>query len=73
MYVCLCNPFTDRDVKAALDTLCPGKKTTGAVYKACTGGAKPCCGSCVCVLKEMVTNHNASLEDMPAANLLAAE
>lgn len=76
MYVCLCNPFTDRDVKAALDTLCPGeKKTAGAVYKACTGGQKPCCGSCVCVLKEMVANHNnaASLADVEPANLLAAE
>lgn len=75
MYVCLCNPFTDRDVKAALEAPCAGKKTTASVYKACSGGQKPCCGSCVCVLKEMVANHNnaATLDDMPAANLLAAE
>lgn len=74
MYVCLCNPFTDRDVKAALEGPFLGrKKTAGAVYKACTGGQKPCCGSCVCTLKEMVADHEASLENAVPANLLAAE
>lgn len=73
MYVCLCNPFTDRDVKAALEDKSLTRKTAGTIYKACSGGQKPCCGSCVCMLKEMVANHEASLAETPAANLLAAE
>ena len=73
MYVCLCNPFTDRDVKAVLDDKSVTRKTAATVYKACTGGAKPCCGSCVCVLKEMVANHESALEEAVPANLLAAE
>lgn len=69
MYVCLCNPFTDKDVQKALsDTNV--KKTAGSVYKACTGGEKPCCGTCICMLREMVAPEAASeavLETVDAA------
>ena len=53
MYVCLCNPFTDKDVKEVLkqDHV---KKTPAHIYKEASGGAKPCCGSCICTIREMV-------------------
>lgn len=73
MYVCLCNPFTDRDVKAALESDALPRKTAASVYKACSGGQKPCCGSCVCVIKDMVAGHKNALENAQPANLLAAE
>ncbi len=65
MYVCMCNPFTDKDVKNALqdDSV---KKSAAHVYKACSGGQSPCCGSCVCMVKDMVATHKQS-------DLIAAE
>ncbi len=60
MYVCMCNPFTDKDVSNHLLTL--GCKTTlGKTYQACSGGAKMNCGSCSCELKKMVDTHNNAL------------
>lgn len=65
MYVCLCNPFTDKDVAAALKDSSV-RKTPAQVYKACSGGEKPCCGTCLCVVRDMVANHN-NQPDMLAA------
>ncbi len=60
MYVCLCNPFSDKDVTNALNN--PDVRNTPAqIYKACSDGATPCCGSCVCVIKDMIVDHHASL------------
>lgn len=70
MYICLCNPFTDKDVKTALEDTSTGRKTPGKVYKACSGGQKPCCGTCICMLKDMVANHNAAAGE---PDILAAE
>ncbi len=70
MYVCLCNPFSDKDVTNALKD--PNVRNTPAqIYKACSGGVKPCCGSCVCAIKDMIVDHHATLgveklkEDLP--------
>lgn len=58
MYVCLCNPFTDKDVKSALEN--PGVRNTAAqIYKSCSGGSGPNCGSCMCLVKDMIVNHHA--------------
>ena len=57
MYVCLCNPFTDRDVKEHLETLCDCARVKD-VYTACSGGEAMNCGSCACALKQMVDHHN---------------
>lgn len=80
MYVCLCNPFSDKDVTRALENPCV-RNTPAQIYKACSGGVKPCCGSCVCAIKDMIVDHHAALgvqrikEDLPAAafETIAAE
>lgn len=60
MYICMCNPFTDKDVKNALQN--DGvKKTAAGVYKACSGGEQPCCGTCMCMIKSMVAETGAEL------------
>lgn len=66
MYICLCHPFTDKDVKGVLKDGTV-RRSAAQVYKACTGGEKPCCGSCMCLLKDMVANHQDESE------LIAAE
>ena len=56
MYICNCNPFTDKDLDKALsdDNIL---KTPSNVYKACSGGEVPCCGTCICEIKERVSDH----------------
>lgn len=58
MWICHCHPFNDKDVKACLE----GKKGETArvsgVYKACSGGKSPNCGSCIGHLQDMVREHN---------------
>ena len=70
MYVCLCNPFSDRDVKTALEN--PDIRNTPAqIYKSCSGGKSPNCGSCMCMVKDMIVDHHSTLgvqkiiEDLP--------
>lgn len=81
MWVCHCNAFTDKDVKTALDDP-EVRNTVPCVYKACSGGKNPNCGSCLRTVKDMVVNHQSALgvrkiiEDMPEpaeAGTLAAE
>ncbi len=69
MYVCMCNPFTDKDVKKALEN--PDVRNTPAqIYKACSGKG-PNCGSCMCMVKDMIVEHQSALgvqrlmEDLP--------
>lgn len=81
MYVCMCNPFTDKDVKKALDD--PAVRNTPAqVYKSCSGGKGPNCGSCMCYVKDMIVDHQSALgvrkiiEELPElteAETVAAE
>lgn len=56
MYICYCNPFTDKDLDKALEDK-DIRKTASSVYKACSGGETPCCGSCICEVKERVKDH----------------
>lgn len=59
MYVCICNPFSDKDVKKAFDN--PEVKNTAAhIYKACAGTG-PNCGSCINALKCMIVDHHSAL------------
>lgn len=66
MYICSCNPFTDKDLDKALkdDTVL---KKASHVYKACSGGVQPCCGTCVCEIRDRINAHNDE------ALLMAAE
>lgn len=57
MYICLCNPFTDKDLDGALNDESVKNKTAD-VYKACTGGEKPCCGTCICEINDRIKEHN---------------
>jgi bacterioferritin-associated ferredoxin len=60
MYVCICNPFTDKDVKSALSN--PEiPNTTSQIYKCCSGGNSPNCGTCVNMLKCMIVDHQSAL------------
>lgn len=60
MYICLCNPFTDKDVQSYLGA-CPGKASVSEVYKCCSGGENPNCCSCIATLKTIVRDHNNAL------------
>ncbi len=60
MYVCICNPFTDKAVNAQLEQI-SGKAKVSDVYAACSGGEKMNCGTCACELKKMVDTHNNTL------------
>lgn len=60
MYICMCNPFTDKDVTKALES--PSvKNTPSQVYKACSGGTGPNCGSCINAIKCMIVDHQSAL------------
>ena len=57
MYICMCNPFSDRQVKQYLDEK-DDKATVGEVYKVCSDGEAPQCCSCIDTLKDIVLEHN---------------
>ncbi len=59
MYICLCNPFNDRDVQEYLKDN-PDKATVGKVYRACSGGESPRCCSCLQTLKDMLAKPAAT-------------
>jgi bacterioferritin-associated ferredoxin len=62
MYVCLCNAFTDRQVRA----VCPDVGTsTAAVY--CALGVRPQCGKCVPTVRQMVREFTETLAAAPGA------
>lgn len=62
MYVCLCNAFTDGQVRGAVAGGC---RSVAQVYDAL--GAKPECGRCIPMLREMVAqpapSHHAGPGD----------
>ncbi|MDB5406252.1 MAG: BFD-like (2Fe-2S)-binding protein [Rhodospirillales bacterium] len=49
MYICLCNGFTDRQVRSSAET---GSASVSQVYKAL--GCAPKCGKCVPMVREML-------------------
>lgn len=60
MYICLCNPFTDKDVKRHLNDV--GEHVQAKdVYRACSGGKSMNCGTCSCELKAIVKDHNNNI------------
>ena len=70
MYVCMCNPFTDKDVKNALENpdIC---NTPAQIYKACAGGNGPNCGTCIHMVKDLIVDHQSTsalqklIDDLP--------
>lgn len=58
MYLCLCNPFTDKDLKKTLAET-EGKSSVSGAYKACSGGKKPQCCTCMKNIKAMVQAHQS--------------
>jgi len=60
MYICLCNPFTDKDVHSFLKD-CNGKASVSEVYKCCSGGENPNCCACIQNLKDIVRTHNTNV------------
>lgn len=59
MYVCLCNGFTDRQVKQVVED---GAATVSSVFKEI--GCAPCCGRCVPTVRQMV--NGACTEELAA-------
>jgi bacterioferritin-associated ferredoxin len=58
MWICQCNPFDDKTVKKHLSQLDGQATRVSTVYKCCSGGNAPNCGSCIGMLKDMVMDHN---------------
>lgn len=62
MYVCCCNPFSDKAVKAHFEENAKDRRATvSELYNACSGGAKPQCKTCLPTLAEMVKDHNRKI------------
>lgn len=77
MYVCICNAFTDKQVKRSLEE---GACSAAGIFRAM--GCAPQCGTCVPYVREMVRSHvcataGAIDATVPAASadgfLMAAE
>ncbi len=54
MYVCLCNGFTDRDVKGAIAS---GANAVPGVYECL--GASPQCAKCSVHIREMIQEEKS--------------
>jgi bacterioferritin-associated ferredoxin len=63
LIVCHCHVVTDRDVDAAV---ADGARTVGAVCRA-TGAAQDC-GSCIFTVKALVCRHQATENELLAAD-----
>lgn len=65
MYVCTCNPFSDKAVKACFDTAAKkgARVTVSEVYKACTDGKtiNESCHACAPMLADMTKDHNRKI------------
>jgi bacterioferritin-associated ferredoxin len=72
MYICVCNPFSDRDVKKYLSGI-QGKVTVGQVYRGCSGADAPSCCSCLHDLRDMVRDHNADATVRAIGDTMASE
>lgn len=57
MYLCTCNPFTDKNLDEHLSAQKGSVKVADA-YKACTGGESPKCSACIPEITKMVQDHN---------------
>lgn len=61
MYVCLCNPFSDKKVSKHLEGQGDKKARVADVYSNCSGGETPNCCQCLETLKDMVKTHNSRI------------
>lgn len=73
MYICTCNPFSDRAVNTCFNTAAEKveRVTVSEIYRACTDGSTPNrdCHSCVPMLADMVKGHNRKIIPIrPAAD-----
>lgn len=62
MYICLCHPFSDRDVKKYLEDNAGKPASVSKVYRACTSGERPQCCTCIQTLKDMIASHGEARE-----------
>ena len=65
MIICLCNPENDKGDRfneKAVEQFLTEKKgiivRVKDIYAGCTGGQKPNCGKCLCMLNEIAKSHN---------------
>src|SRR5688500_940283 len=58
--ICICNPFSDKNVQTYLSSQ-SDKSTISQAYRHCTGENKPCCGNCLQELRGMVRDHTAAM------------
>ncbi len=59
MYVCLCNGFTDRDVRRCMKAC---ENSVADVYRSL--GCAPRCGKCVPLVRDMVKSALSPMEDL---------
>jgi len=58
MYVCLCNAYTESDIRAAA---AEGARTADEAY--CSIGDGPCCGRCIATAQQIIDDvHAESLQ-----------
>ena len=57
MYICLCEPVTDRDIKAAVHTGCRTVRDVAGQLGCCRD-----CRRCVCAAKEVIDATRAELQ-----------
>lgn len=65
MIICLCNPENDKGDRfneKAVERFLSDKRgiivRVKDIYASCTGGKKPQCGSCLCMLNDIAKSHN---------------
>ena len=73
MWICHCNPFDDKAVKECLNGQKGDFARVSGVYKACSGGKSPNCGTCIAHLQEMVMEHNRQATVANLAQSVAKE
>lgn len=62
MYVCICNAFTDKQVRRCLEK---GACSTSGVFKSM--GCAPQCGTCVPHVRGMVRDHIRTTQEAAGA------
>jgi bacterioferritin-associated ferredoxin len=67
MYICLCEPVTDRDIKAAVSTGCRNVRDVAGQLGCCRD-----CGKCVRAAKEVIDEARADLRALVAHAPLAS-
>ncbi|MDP2868029.1 (2Fe-2S)-binding protein [Methyloversatilis sp.] len=67
MYICLCEPVTDRDIKAAVSTGCRSVRDVAGQLGCCRD-----CGKCVRAAKEVIDAARADLRALVAHTPLAS-